>query len=97
MTQTAATLDPYAFVRRRLKRMAPLVDLDGILADHDMHVLKIWRGGEVRGIAVMDTVSPKAQMRLYYAEEPAIACELMNLLDQWLHDRSQTDTLVLAA
>lgn len=77
--------------------MAPLVDLDGVLADHDMQVLKVWRGGEVRGIAVMDTDSPKAQMRLYYAEEPIIACELMNLLDAWLRDHARTDAQVKAA
>lgn len=97
MTTLGATLDPYAFVRRRLKRMAPLVDLDGVLADHDMQVLKVWRDGEVRGLAVMDTGTAKPQMRLYYAEEPAVACELMNLLDSWLRDHSRTDTQILAA
>jgi hypothetical protein len=91
--------DPYAVIRRKLRRMAPLVNLDQLLARRDVQILKVWNGNQVCGVAAVltDAPAPGLQLQLYYADEASAARELMRLLDSWLSDHATTDVMLQAA
>jgi hypothetical protein len=95
MTGTAAQLarredptafDPYAMLRRKLSRMAPLVDLDATLARRDVDILEVRDNDrEVLGIAVIRRDTPQLQLQLYYADDAQTAAALMARLNALEH------------
>jgi hypothetical protein len=90
MIETAAPSDPYAAIRKKLKRMAPLVDLDKTLARPDVAVLDVRAPtGEVRGIAVILKETPILRLQLYFADDPQTARLLMMKLNEAEHDQNR--------
>lgn len=75
--------DPYAYIRHKLRRVAPLTDLDKTLARADLDILQVSDGFYVRGLAI---ITASRQLQLYYADEAHIARELMTLLSRRLAD-----------
>lgn len=77
--------DPYAALRRKLRRMEPLTDIDALRARADVEFLEVAdASGQVRGLAVVRKGAGRLNLRLYYADDPAVAAALMNRLNAWV-------------
>lgn len=81
MNAPLACTDPYAAIRKKLQRMAPLVNLDATLARDDVTILEVRVGDMVSGIAVILKNTPTLKLQLYYADDANTARTLMTRLN----------------